>query len=343
MSFSEILGQEMAKSFLKQVIAREKIPHAYLFTGIPGVGKTSTAMALAMALNCREPIDFDGCGHCLPCRQMRGGNYPDFLFIKPDGQNIKIEQIKDLYRSLCFAPVSGKYRVCVVHQAETMTEEAANSFLKTLEEPPPGNILILKVTEPLDLLSTIVSRCQRVIFRPLNVEAMANWLVNKRGLNAEIAVLLARISGGSLGRALRMWDGDFLERREEWLSGLIELPSLSKEKTLELAFECAGKEKKKGIDVTESRVAGIMDMLTVWENWYRDLLLVRTQGPAGLLINADFSHKLKNIAGGFKIENLINSILAVDQAQLDLRRMRNVTLVMEHLVLSLNRLAEPRK
>ena len=342
-SFSEILGQEMAKTFLRQVIAREKMPHAYLFTGIPGVGKTSTAMALAMALNCREPIDFDGCGHCLSCRQMMGGNYPDFLFIKPDGQNIKIEQMKNLCRSLSFAPVSGKYRVCVVHQAETMTDEAANSFLKTLEEPPPGNILILKVTEPLDLLSTIVSRCQRVIFQPLNVQDMANWLVKERGFNDEIAMLLARISTGSLGRALRMGEGDFLEKREGWLSRLIELPGLSKEKALEFALECADKEKKKDLDTPKSGETGMMAMLTVWENWYRDLLLVKTGGPTDLLINMDFTHKLKNIAGGFKIENLINSILAVDQAQWDLRRMRNVTLVMEHLVSSLNRLAGPRR
>ncbi len=338
MSFSEIMGQETAKSFLKQVIAREKISHAYLFTGIPGVGRTSTAMALAMALNCREPIDFNSCGQCPSCRQMMGGNYPDFLFIKPEGQNIKIEQIRDLNRSISFAPVSGKFRVCVIHQAETMTDEAANSFLKTLEEPPPGNILILKVTEPLDLLPTIVSRCQKVTFQPLNVQDITNWLIKKRDLNEETAMLLARISSGSLGRALRMCESDFMEKREAWLSRLIELPGLSKDKALDLALECADENKKKDLGIPESG----MDMLTVWENWYRDLLLVRAGGSTDLLINVDFSHKLRNIAEGFEIDHLIASIVAVDQAQWDMRRMRNVTLVMEHLVFSLNRLAGAR-
>ena len=79
MSFSQILGQERAKRILARVMAREKIPHAYLFTGIPGVGKTTTAMALSMALNCHEPIDGDACGHCVSCRQMKSGNFPDFL------------------------------------------------------------------------------------------------------------------------------------------------------------------------------------------------------------------------------------------------------------------------
>ena len=112
-------------------------------------------MALAMALNCHEPVDFDGCGRCPPCRQILSGNFPDLLLIKPDGQKIKIEQIRDLNRKFSFAPVTDGYRICVISQAETMTIEAANSFLKTLEEPPPGNILVLNATEPLDLLPTI--------------------------------------------------------------------------------------------------------------------------------------------------------------------------------------------
>ena len=265
MSFSQILGQERAKSFLAQVMAREKIPHAYLFTGISGIGKTTTAMALTMALNCQEPVNGDACGHCVSCRQMKSGNFPDFLSIRPEGKNIKIDQIRDLNRKLGFAPVSGRYRVIVLYQAETMTTEAANSLLKTLEEPPPGNILILKVTEPLDLLPTIVSRCQRVPFQPLPVDDMAYWLVKQKGVDAEMAAILARISGGSLGRALKMCEGDFFEKRQEWLQRLIRLPGLSREKALEMALECAREDKKTGFQTSETWEAGLMDMLAVWE------------------------------------------------------------------------------
>jgi len=340
MSFSQILGQERAKSFLAQVMAREKIPHAYLFTGIPGIGKTTTAMALTMALNCQEPVNGDACGHCVSCRQMKSGNFPDFLSIRPEGKNIKIDQIRDLNRKLGFAPVSGRYRVIVLDKAETMTTEAANSLLKTLEEPPPGNILVLKVTEPLDLLPTIVSRCQRVPFQPLPVDDMTYWLVKQKGVDAEIAAVLARISGGSLGRALKMCEGDFFDKRQEWLQRLIRLPGLSGEKALEMALECAQEAKKTGSQTSEIWETSLMDMLEVWETWYRDLLLVRVGGGKHLMINVDFSHKLKNIAGKLKVQNLIHSILAVDQSQRDLRRMRNTKLVMEHTVLSLRRLVE---
>jgi len=341
MLFSQILGQERAKSFLKKVIARDKIPHAYLFTGIPGIGKTSMAMALTMALNCDSPVDGDGCGRCPSCRKIMLGNFPDFLSIKilPDRKNILIEQIRELNRELGFAPFA-KYRVCVIHQAETMTDEAANSFLKTLEEPPPGNILILNAKEPRDLLPTIVSRCQRVAFQPLPIKDMVNWLVKEKDLDEEKAEMLARISAGSLGRALKLCGGNFLDKRQEWLSRLIVLPGLSREKGFEMAVECAAEAKRMGLDTTEDGEAGILDMLTMWESWYRDLLILNAGDMTHLLVNVDFSHKLKNIAEHFKIDSLIDSLLTIDRARRDLIRNRNTKLVMEHTVLGLRRLAD---
>jgi len=325
-------------------MAREKIPHAYLFTGIPGIGKTSTAMALAMALNCESRVEGDSCGHCASCRQMMGGNFPDFLSITrpPDKKNILIEQIRELNRQLGFAQVSGGYRVCLIHQADIMTREAANCFLKTLEEPPPGNIFILNTPEPRDLLPTIVSRCQRVPFQPLPVGDMTNWLVNNKDQNRETAELLARISTGSLGLALRMCEGDFLDKRQEWIERLTRLPGLSREEGFEMAVKCGNEAKKIGADRSEEIDIGEVDILDVWESWYRDLILARSGGQTKMFMNMDFSHKLKNLAGTFKIDNLADSLLVIDQAQRDLRRNRNTKIVMEYCVLRLYRLARAR-
>ena len=340
MRFSEILGQKTAKRYLRQVMASGKIPHAYLFTGIAGIGKTSTARAFAMALNCHEPIDLEACGLCSSCRKFMGGNFPDFISIQPDGQNIRIQQIKDLNRSLSFAPAEGGYRVCVIHQAEAMNDESANAFLKTLEEPPPRNLLILKVAEPLDLLPTIVSRCQKVPFHPLKGQDIEAWLLEKREIDRESAMLLSRICAGSPGRALKMIDSDFMAQRKAWISKLISLPGFSRDAALDMALECADEDRKKGLDLPLSGEAGMQDMLTVWSNWYRDALLLRVGGPTDLLMNIDFSNELKNIAGSYKINSLVDCIMTVDRAQLDLRRMRNTTLVMEHTVLCLNQLAD---
>jgi DNA polymerase-3 subunit delta' len=338
MRFSEIIGQEKAKRFFRRVMSEERIPHSYLFTGIAGIGKTSAATALTMTLNCRNPTDIEACGTCPPCRQMAGGNFPDFISIKPDGQNIKIEQIRELNRRLSFAPVSARYRVCVIQQAEAMTSEAANSFLKTLEEPPPGNILVLNAVEPLNLLPTIVSRCQRVPFQPLPVEAMIDWLVREKDMDRQRAIIVARASGGSLGRALRMAEDAFLEKRDAWISALLKLPLLSKGDALQLAMETADKEKGRGPDDTEVGQSGLLEMLALWGAWYRDLLLVKVGGPERLITNVDFRDQLKSLSRDVAVEGLTDSLLAVDQAVRDLRRMGNTQLVMAHTVLSLQKL-----
>lgn len=338
MRFSEIIGQEKAKGFFRRVISEERIPHAYLFTGIAGIGKTSTAIALTSVLNCRRPTDIEACGACPPCRQIIGGNFPDFISIKPDGQNIKIEQIRELNRRLSFAPVSATYRVCVIQQAESMTNEAANSFLKTLEEPPPGNILVLNAVEPLNLLPTIVSRCQRVPFQPLPLKAMTDWLVRKKEMDRDKAMIAARASDGSLRLALRMSDDLFFEKRNAWISRLLDLPSLSKGDALEMAMETATKEKGKGMKDAETGEPGLVDMLALWGGWYRDLLIVKVAGPEHLITNVDFRGYLKDIAQCATIENLTASLRAVDQAVRDLRRMGNPQLVMAHTILNLQKL-----
>ena len=333
-SFSRIVGQERAVGYLKRVIAGEKIPHAYLFTGIPGVGKTTTAVAFVRSINCQEPVDGEGCGHCIICRQMAGGNFPDLMYIKPDGQNIKIEQIRELTRTLSFKPMAAKYRACIIQRAEMMTEEAANSFLKTLEEPPAGNILILKTMEPLDLLPTIVSRCQKIPFRPIHSSLIEAWLKREEGMDQERASLIARVSDGSLGKAIDIADTDFLEDRQAHLLNIIQLPALSKERALEMALEYSGKAKK-GAQANSRGDSDIYEVMGIWKTWYRDLILMKAGGAPELLVNIDFSRKLQNLSKKHTIDELIDSFLLVDQAQRDLMRNPNVSLMMEHTIMRL--------
>jgi DNA polymerase-3 subunit delta' len=266
------------------------------------------------------------------------GNFPDILFITPDDQNIKIEQIRNLNRHFGFKPVSGRFRVSIIHRAETMTEEAANSFLKILEEPPQGNILILNVTEPLDLLPTIVSRCQKVPFLPISTRLIADWIKEKKNMDEEKALVLAKISEGSLGRAINMCESDFIERREDYLFRIIQLPTLPAEQALEMVLELTERVKKKNLDESKEGGGDIFMLLGIWKTWYRDLLLMKVKGPEDLLINIDFSRRLKNISKNYKIDNLMNSFLVLNQAQKDLIRARNLDMMMENTVLSLKRL-----
>ena len=340
MYFSQIMGQEGAKGFLKQVISRDRIPHAYLFTGIPGIGKTTTARALTVALNCQDPVDVDGCGKCRICRQIEGGNFPDFSIMRPDGQNIKIEQVRELNHVLSFPPVTGTYRISVIHQAETMTGEAANAFLKTLEEPPPQNVLVLTTTEPLDLLPTLVSRCQRVAFQPLDVEEMTQWLVREKEVDPKEATILARASEGSLGVALKILGSDFLEKRRKWLSDLKTVLESSKAEAIQIAVVSTEKNSRWGLRFSDTGETGLTDMLDTWESWYRDLLVIRTGGPKRLILNTDFQDRLETAARMFEPDGLIQALFALDGALNDLRRLRNPALVMERTVLTLKRFKE---
>jgi DNA polymerase-3 subunit delta' len=338
-SFSHIIGQEKAIGFLKKAINREKIPHAFLFTGIQGVGKTTTAIAFTQAINCLEPMEGEGCGRCLMCRRMISGNFPDLLIIEPDGQNIKIEQIRELNRRLNYKPVAGYYRVSIIKQAEVMNEEAANAFLKTLEEPPLGNILILETVEPRDLLSTIVSRCQKIPFQPISFNLIEEWLKAEKNMDGEKALLISRLSEGSLGRAIDISEGTFLEERQGYISEIIQLPAITKEQAIGTALGYADKFKKKGKENDGSINKEISELMGLWKTWYRDLILMKVNGPAELLINPDFSRKLKSMSAILDIDNLIESFLILDQAQRDLDRNLNTGLIMENTYINLKRLS----
>lgn len=331
-SFSQILGQEKAIGFLKKVIKGDKIPHAYLFTGIEGTGKRTTALALARAVNCENPVNADSCGECRVCRQMESGNFPDYYSIEPDGQNIKIEQIREFNRSINFKPVLGKYRITIINRAEMMTEEAANSFLKTLEEPPSGNIIVLKVIDPLDLLPTIISRCQKIPFKPLSHDIIEKHLITELGETPERASLAARISEGSLSAAIDICEDDFLKEREGILSSITRLPGLSRIQVLDMAADFIKKYSKKktgagGIDYFE--------LLGIWKSFYRDLILTKEKAPLNMLINRDYSESLGDISEKMEIENLLDSFLLMDQSQRDLSRNPNVNVAIEKMLLNL--------
>ena len=343
--FSEIIGQKRALRFLEAALARDKLAHAYLFVGVPGIGKTTAGIALARAINCMEQGRDLGCGRCAACRQFAAGAFVDLQIVSPDRHVIKIEQIREIDRFMSFKAFSGRYRVVIIRQAETMSPEAANAFLKTLEEPPPGNLLILNVAEPLNVLPTILSRCQKVVFNPVPASLISKWLKEKINVEPQRAELLARLSGGSPGKALDMEQEFFLEKRRQYIDQLAGLRETSDPEVLELALRYTGKGRKKDQEEGEG-VKGekdeILVLLSVWKSWYRDLLVAKYEGDQALLINQDLQPELKKVARDFTIENVVSSLLVLDQSESDFLRSRNLDLMMETLMLSLKKLAVGR-
>ncbi len=206
--FEEILGQEQALRILEKALRSKRLPHAYLFVGPEGVGRETTAKALFFRLVCTEE---QGCGVCVGCRKFLKGIHPDVEILSPQGQKIKIEQIRQLENKLRFVPLEAPRRLILIPEAEAMTREAANALLKSLEEPPPYTLFVLLAPSTDVLLPTIVSRTQIIRFHPLTPSTLKALLVERFGKLPEEAEGLALLAQGSVGRALRLSEKGFLE------------------------------------------------------------------------------------------------------------------------------------
>jgi DNA polymerase-3 subunit delta' len=208
---------------LRRGLALGRFPHAFLFVGPEGVGKKAFALRLAQALLCeRVPeASLDPCGACPACLQVEAGTHPDLLQVaRPDEKHdLPIKVIRDLCLDLGLKPMHGSRRVAIVDDADDLNDEAANAFLKTLEEPPPGSVLILIGTSAEVQLDTIVSRCRVVRFDPVPEPDVAAVLL-ERGVTSDPdeAARLARLGEGSVGRAVGLADPDL----ERFLRALID-------------------------------------------------------------------------------------------------------------------------
>jgi len=241
--FESIIDQDRPIRILTTFLQNGTIPHALLFTGIEGVGKESAAIAFAMACNCVEDnsgrgntrttkghdtatrqVTTNPCGNCKSCRKIEAANHPDIIRLKPSGTFIKIDQIRALCQTLAMKPYEASMRVVIISDAQAMNPAAGNALLKVLEEPPVGTILILLATHTSDLLPTIVSRCRPIRFKPISRKNLESVLVGRHGFDPADAMIITTMAGGSLTRALRMHETNWINRRN-WL--INELNSLS--------------------------------------------------------------------------------------------------------------------
>ncbi|HSF99015.1 MAG TPA: DNA polymerase III subunit delta', partial [Ornithinibacter sp.] len=213
----DVIGQEAAVATLEHAVSTPAaMTHAWLFTGPPGSGRSVAARAFAAALLCPE----GGCGTCRECRTALEGTHADVDVIATEGLTIKVEQARDLVQLAARSPSVGRYRVLVVEDADRLTERAADALLKALEEPTPRTVWMLCAPSVEDVIITIRSRSRHVRLRTPSVEAVAELLTRRDGVDPPMALYAARAAQSHVGLARRLARDEHARIRRHDVIGL---------------------------------------------------------------------------------------------------------------------------
>lgn len=201
--FENIVGNNNIKQILQKTVELKNVSHSYLFVGIEGIGKKLIAKEFAKMIMCLEENKY--CNKCKSCIEFNSNNNPDFIYIEPDGNNIKIEQIRQMQSKVIEKPIISNKKVYIINDAQNMTVEAQNCLLKTLEEPPEYITIILIASNENNLLSTIKSRCTIIHFDKIEDDQLKEYVTNVIGIN-NINENIINIFQGSIGKAIRLKD-----------------------------------------------------------------------------------------------------------------------------------------
>ena len=322
-----LIGHTWAVNMLKKHVASGSTRHAYLLAGPPGLGRRSLALRFAQALNCPTPIGPGiPCGECRDCKQIESMHHADLTVVQADaeGGTLKVDQIRESRRTLTLKPYQAKYRVALFLRFQEANDNAANALLKTLEEAPSYAVLILTADNPEQLLPTIVSRCEVLRLRPLKFEEVQGAL-ESRGLESGKAKLIAHISGGRFGYALRLIGNEaILEKREERLNDLLSLISASRV------------EKFAYADKLSRDKESMRQAILIWLSYWRDIML-RTAQAETPLVNIDRNVEIEDLAGRLDLSISRRVVSGLEDVLEKMERNVNARLLAEVLLLDFPR------
>lgn len=329
--FTDIAGHEFQKNILIRAARENIVSHSYLFAGPDGVGKKLVALEFAKILNCRGDAKSDtvNCG-CSSCKKIEKRIHPDVVLVEFTGvKNIKVDQVREEVEDKLFLkPFEARFKVVIVDESDRMNNSAQNAFLKTLEEPPKDSIIILVTSSPTSLLPTIRSRCQMLWFNPLGESVIAEMLESRGDYSSEEAVLAARLSGGSPGKALKL-DNELIEWRKDLLSSLSGSSRFSASDITGLADSVS--QGSSSDDSERLELAFRFIYL-----WLRDLILIKIGSEE--IINTDLREEIRRTADFWETGELLEKQKYVEKTWYDIFRTNaNTRLAIENLFINLAR------
>jgi DNA polymerase III subunit delta' len=358
--FDDLVGQEHIIDILKGAVAAsrtgsesQEMTHAWVFTGPPGSGRSSAAVAFAKALICPN----QGCGDCNECQSAARGGHPDVEVIRTEGLSIKVEEIRELLSRVAWAPSMGGWRVVVMEDADRLTESAANALLKAIEEPGTRTVWLLCAPTLHDVLPTIRSRCRYLQLRTPSIEAVTQVLINRDKISPTMADFAARVSQGHIGRARYLATNESVRSNRKVILQLpLQLGSLAAafwaaqtlvdiatteanvssddrdEKEVEKLQEAYGKgatgrgmatgaakavkelEKEQKSRATRMVRDSIDGALLDLATFYRDVMLVQS-GATESIINSDMRSEIESYATSFPAHTAAQKMNAILEAR----------------------------
>lgn len=369
-----IVGQQEAVARLQRGLTGTRMPHAWLFAGPEGVGRRTTALALARTLLCEQPVEktdrsLDGlpegtplreaCGECSACRLARAGNHPDLQMVykelaayheDPSVRNRKMQELGiAVIRSFLVDPAGrasahGRGKVFIVLESELISSDAQNALLKTLEEPPPGVRIILVCQRPEQLLPTTRSRCWLVRFGLLPQEFVRDRLLADAGLNEAEADFWAAFTGGSLGRAQRLAEAGMYEVKRKLVDQLASIPPTGDaelgEQLVKTMDRLAGDEVRRVSKQTEAELAKTVASRRAGAMMLQILgslyrdALHVSAGAELPLVHADQAQAVEQLAGRFDLTQLAEIIEQFNDYERLLRRNVNPKVVWDNVAIT---------
>ena len=363
--FDDLVGQEHIIEILQGAVAAsrtgeesQEMTHAWVFTGPPGSGRSSAAVAFAQALICPN----NGCGTCSDCNSTKTHGHPDVEIIRTEGLSIKVEEVRELLTRVAWAPSMGGWRVVVMEDADRLTESAANALLKAIEEPGTRTVWLLCAPTLHDVLPTIRSRCRHLQLRTPSLDAVTNVLINRDHIAPGMADFAARVSQGHIGRAKYLATNESVRSNRKTIMQLpLQLGSLAAafqaaqtlvdlattdantsaeerdEKEIEKLQEAYGKgatgrgmatggakavkelEKEQKSRSTRMVRDSIDGALLDIATFYRDVMMVQS-GNTDSMINTDMREQIESYAANSPSHSTINKINAIMDARENLAR-----------------------
>jgi DNA polymerase-3 subunit delta' len=369
--YDELIGQTHIVETLSAAVnaaasgeESQEMTHAWIFTGPPGSGRSSAAVAFAQALVCKE----NGCGKCNECLTAKSGAHPDVEILKSEGLSIKIDEIRELLTRTAWAPSMGGWRVVVIEDADRLTESAANALLKAIEEPGLRTVWLLCAPTLHDILPTIRSRCRHIQLHTPSNDEVSKFLMDKHQIAPKMADFAARVSKGHIGRARHLATNEEVRNRRHAIlsipnqlnsvssayaaaAKLVELANAESdaisealdEKEYEELSTALGKgggkalkelekeQKSRATRITRDTLDGaLLDLAT----FYRDVILVQA-GHDGSLINSELAEQINKMAANTQSQKTLAKMDAIMKARENLQRNGAPLLVMEALMCEL--------